>query len=86
MDIKTVVMPRELTAENGAKYLLSGEFSVGHFIECGHCDNGDAKLDEDDDYEECELCEGQGGFNIDIPIEWTTIKDIYAKAVQHLGT
>lgn len=78
-------MPRELTAENGAKCLLSGEFSVGHFIECGYCDEGDAKIDPDGDYEECELCEGQGEVHIEIPIDWPTIKAIYAMAVKHLA-
>ena len=52
METKTVMMPRELTAENGAKALLLGEFSVGDFIECGRCDGGDAS--SDDEYEEFE--------------------------------
>ena len=83
MKEETVVMPRELTAENGAKALLLGEFSVGDFIECGRCDNGDASTD--DEYEECEFCDGQGGHYISIAIDWPTIKAIYAKVVQHLG-
>lgn len=84
METKTVMMPRELTAENGAKGVLIGEFSVGDFIECGRCDNGDASTD--DEYEECEFCEGQGGQHISFAVDWPTIKAIYAKAVKHLGT
>tara|TARA_R100001443_G_scaffold75752_1_gene83288 strand:+ start:694 stop:948 length:255 start_codon:yes stop_codon:yes gene_type:complete len=84
METKTVMMPRELTAENGAKALLLGEFSVGDFIECGRCDGGDAS--SDDEYEECEFCEGQGGHHVNFAVDWPTIKAIYAKAVEHLGT
>ena len=85
MKTETVTMPRELTAENGAKGLLLGEFSVGDFIECGRCDHGDAS-GGGDEYEECEFCEGQGGHYVNFAVDWTTIKAIYAKAVKHLGT
>ena len=81
---ETVVMPRELTAENGAKALLMGEFSVGYFIECGRCDHGDASFG-DDEHDECEFCEGQGGHHMNFVVDWPTIKEIYAKAVEHLG-
>lgn len=84
MGAKTVVMPRELTAENGAKSAMIGEFSVGEFIKCGCCDQGNA-TDDGDDCDDCEFCEGQGGYYIEIPIDWNTIKAIYAKAVEHLG-
>lgn len=57
------VMPRELTAENGAKALLIGEFHEYYeFYD-----------------EEC------GEQTIDIPVQWTTIKEIYKKIVAHYG-
>jgi hypothetical protein len=58
------VMPRRLTAENGAKGLLIGEFH--ETIIC-----------HDEDGEPCE---------VKIPVEWDTIKQIYAKIVEHYGT
>ncbi len=71
-------MPRSLTAENGAKTLLSGEF----FIEIGepfYCDCGE---------DGCEACEFTEDNDLtptqQVPVPWTTIKEIYAKAVLHL--
>ena len=81
---KTVLMPTSLTAENGAKYLMSGEFSVSDYIECAQCDSGDSSS-EGEEYQECEFCDGQGGHHINIAVPWDTIKQIYAKAVKHLG-
>ena len=83
MSNKMILMPRELTAENGAKGLMSGEFSVSEHIVCGQCDNGDSGQDRE--YEACEFCEGQGGYNLKISIGWDEIKDIYAMAAKHLG-
>ena len=79
-----VIMPSELTAENGAKGLLIGEFSVHHRVDCGACDDGDGSIMPEDEFEPCELCGGQGGFDINIPIPWTTIKEIYKKSVEGL--
>lgn len=55
------VMPCSLTAENGAKGLLIGEFFYENEYE-----------DEDGEYHTQK-----------IPLEWTTIKDIYKKIVEH---
>ncbi len=55
METKTVIMPINLTAENGAKGLLIGEF----------------------------WAEAPDGTKV--MIDWTTIKEIYAMAVNHLG-
>ena len=74
----TLTMPTELTAENGAKATLIGEFTIPIEILCPECSGG---MDE-----ECDLCAGSGlriSHNINVP--WTTIKDIYAKAVSHFG-
>lgn len=77
------ILPKELTAENGAKALLMGEYSVGDFIQCGLCDNGNASVD-DDEFEACELCDGQGGHHVSFAVDWTTIKEIWRKAADHL--
>lgn len=74
---KTVLMPGELTAENGAKYLMSGEFSESTEFDCHEC-NGD-------DSEECEICESTGTITNKVPVSWTTIKNIYALAVKKLA-
>lgn len=76
-----VVMPSALTAENGAKALLSGEFAEGitvaneDYCGCGECDF-------------ClEYCDGteEETVKLMIPVSWTTIKAIYKMAVEHLG-
>lgn len=68
-----VLVPMRLTAENGAKGALSGEFSETKFVNCPECfgDN------------ECETCDGSGKIEITVPVTWTTIKEIWAKGVEH---
>ena len=56
-------MPKTLTAENGAKGLMSGEFKIQ--IET-YAEDGSTEFE-------------------DVIVPWTTIKDIYAMAVKHLG-
>ncbi|ELK1250093.1 hypothetical protein R4R92_004723 [Citrobacter freundii] len=68
-----VLVPNRLTAENGAKGLLSGEFSETKFINCPECFGED----------ECETCDGSGRLEITVPVTWTTIKAIWAKGVEH---
>lgn len=68
-----VMVPMRLTAENGAKGALSGEFSETKFVNCPEC-FGD---------EECETCDGSGKIEITVPVTWTTIKAIWAKGVEH---
>lgn len=75
METKTVMMPRELTAENGAKAALMGEFAIGFPVKCC-CEGEDA---------DCEICGGSGEYRQQINVPWTTIKDIYKAAVKHLG-
>jgi len=82
METKTVMMPRELTAENGAKALLMGEFYSELVIYCPDC-GVDSGIEDD---EICETCSDSGTVTQRVPVSWTTIKAIYAKAVQHLGT
>lgn len=76
---KIICMPSKLTAENGAKALLSGEFSETVVITCTACY---FELYGDVD---CEVCAGSGEYLQDVPISWTTIKAIYAKAANHMG-
>jgi len=70
-----VLMPRTLTAENGAKAELSGEFKEEVEIRCPECDHDAPDLD-------CEMCEGKGHWMQIVPVEWSTIKNIYRKAVE----
>ena len=70
-----VLMPKELTAENGAKATLSGEFAA-------KCDHGCPECaDAGEVCEDCEVCGGDGYIPVDVPVEWDTIKAIYRKAV-----
>ncbi|HFT8208091.1 TPA: DUF551 domain-containing protein [Citrobacter freundii] len=68
-----VMVPKKLTAENGAKGELSGEFSETKFINCPECFGED----------ECETCDGSGRLEITVPVTWTTIKAIWDKGVEH---
>ncbi|EMZ2325139.1 DUF550 domain-containing protein [Klebsiella michiganensis] len=68
-----VMVPMRLTAENGAKGALSGEFSETKFVNCPECFGDD----------ECETCDGSGTIEITVPVTWTTIKEIWAKGVEH---
>lgn len=70
-----VMVPMRLTAENGAKGALSGEFSETKFVNCPECFGDD----------ECETCDGSGRIEITVPVTWTTIKDIWAKGVDHFA-
>lgn len=69
------MVPMRLTAENGAKGALSGEFSETKFVNCPECFGDD----------ECETCDGSGGIEITVPVTWTTIKEIWAKGVEHFA-
>ncbi|MEH3539403.1 hypothetical protein POV95_01625 [Klebsiella variicola] len=70
------MVPMRLTAENGAKGALSGDFSETKFVNCPECFGDD----------ECETCDGSGRIEITVPVTWTTIKEIWAKGVEHFAT
>lgn len=73
-DNEMILMPRKLTAENGGKYHLIGEFKVKENFTCGFCQgNG------------CSDCDHEGIVEHEITIPWTTIKKIYDDAVNLLG-
>lgn len=70
-----ILMPKALTAENGAKALLVGEFKTEIHVICHDCCGSD---------EHCETCHGEGELTQCMSIDWTTIKAIYSKCVEHL--
>jgi hypothetical protein len=74
---EAVLLPRKLTAENGAKSLLMGEFSEKVQVACAQC----ADIPEDS----CPDCNGTGYVDGEVPVSWDTLKRIYAMVVEHLG-
>lgn len=68
-DLGTVIVPRQLTAEDGYKYALSAEF----FEEI---DVTNPEYDEDDE-------DSDEVLHIRVPIQWTTIKEIHRAVVKH---
>jgi hypothetical protein len=71
-----VLMPKSLTAENGAKSALIGEFKKTIEMPCIECNGyGDSEG-------ECEVCEGSGTMSHVVYVGWDTIKDIYRMAVE----
>lgn len=73
------IMPRQLTAENGAKALLLGEFKLLVTKECPEC----CELEEP--VEGCSICDGEGEYGQKHTIPWDQIKFIYSKAVSGLA-
>lgn len=72
-----VLMPRALTAENGAKAALMGEFTFTMRLTCMDCDS--------DADENCEVCGGEVECDQEYNVPWTTIKRIYTAAVDLLS-
>lgn len=73
------IMPRRLTAENGAKALLLGEFKLRVTKECPEC----CELEEPT--EGCSMCDGEGEYEQRHTISWDQIKFIYSQAVAGLA-
>jgi hypothetical protein len=73
------IMPRQLTAENGAKALLLGEFKLLVTKECTEC------CDLEEPTEGCSICDGEGEYGQKHIIPWDQIKFIYSKAVSGLS-
>ncbi|GEM_PF-1448764 len=74
-----VLMPRRLTAENGAKSLFIGEFKESVELTCPDCEEAGEVCDD------CETCGGSGTVSQPVTVEWDTIKRIYALAVEKLA-
>ena len=70
-----VMVPKRLTAENGAKGALSGEFSETTFISCPECFGDD----------DCDTCDGSGRIEIKVPVTWTTIKSNWDKGIAYFA-
>lgn len=70
-----VMVPKRLTAENGAKGALSGEFSETTFISCPECFGDD----------DCDTCDGSGRIEIKVPVTWMTIKSIWDKGIAYFA-
>ena len=68
------ILPMELTAENGARALMMGEFSESVEVDCCEC-FGDG----------CDECEGRGSSIIEVTVGWDTIKHIWRKAANHFA-
>lgn len=66
-----VMVPAALTAENGAKAAMMGEFFIQHTTETCYSECCD----------ECDMDECNNEKTLDIQVDWTTIKRIYKKAV-----
>lgn len=77
-----ISMPKSLTAENGAKGLLIGEFHETVIMRCEECD-GEGVYSEGNT---CEECTGAGDYALKVPISWDTIKDIYKMCVEGLSS
>lgn len=82
MSEELIMMPKTLTAENGAKGLLSGEFSETVTMECGER-GGSGTMDDDGFDEACDSCTGSGVYELKVGVTWTTIKDIYAMYAEY---
>lgn len=70
------LVPAALTAENGAKASLVGEFTEVKYISCPECFGDD----------ECESCDGSGRIKVEVPVTWTTIKAIWIKGIEHFDS
>jgi hypothetical protein len=79
-----VLMPKRLTAENGAKGALSGEFKETIDVTCHECGGSGDDANSDNDAE-CPECNGDGVVTQNVPVSWDTIKDIYRRAVELLA-
>lgn len=80
-------VPAQLTAENGAKAALAGEFKEHvHYAACSVCDMfGNIDGSEDDESVRCEACDGDGRLWMDVYISWDNIKQIWRAGMQHFG-
>lgn len=69
------LVPCKLTEENGAKSCMIGKFIEQTEISCPECFGDD----------ECETCDGSGTIEVTAHVSWTTIKDIWAKGIEHFA-
>lgn len=72
--VQTVLMPGYEAFCNEFKGAMIGEFSEAQVIKFWECDG-------EEDEEPCEVCAGTGETTVTVPVSWTTIKEIYKRAV-----
>ena len=71
---EVVIMPKALTAENGAKALLIGEFNEEVTLSCLECDGSGVTYSDEVDEEcgdvevDCEICGGSGEHIQKVPV------------------
>ena len=70
-------MPARLTAENGAKEALTGEFMDVSEHDCGSCGGSGTSQGR-----ACETCHGAGSYVINLYASWTKIQSMYDVVVQ----
>lgn len=73
-----VMLPAKLTAENGAKAALMGEFHEPIEVDCPLCEGG--QFDNDDG---CPECGGEWVVSDEVTVSWDTIKRIHEAVVRH---
>ncbi|GEM_PF-1878155 len=73
-----VLMPKRLTAENGAKAAMIGEFYEEITVRCPDCDDCD-------EGQYCAGCNDEGAVQQPVQVQWDTIKQIYSRAVELLA-
>jgi hypothetical protein len=71
-----VAVPARLTAENGAKSALIGEFHIGHPVTCMACESGGYA-----DRDTCPECHGEGTVEDRVAVPWTMLKEIHGRVV-----
>jgi len=76
-----VSVPRKLTAENGAKAALMGEFKIIITDACPECYSN--RSDDSESDTDCNTCDGYGEVYRDVIVHWPMIKQIYAAAIEH---
>ena len=74
---KKILMPISLTAENGAKAALVGEYHGKQWVDCPECHGDPGERERC-----CEECGGEGGKDIEVSVSWTTIKQIYSDCIE----
>ncbi len=78
--IDSVWVPKKLTAENGVKKALIGEFEETVVMDCPDCEGAGHIHDET-----CDVCKGAGQYSYHVPVSWTNIKAIWEKAIDTVG-
>lgn len=71
------LVPREITAESGHKAGMIGDFIETIEDCCPECGGSGW-----DDGEDCDVCEGRGGWYRKVAVEWTTIKAIHRRVIE----